>query len=145
MHDKSVYEVDYPDGTAEQLKNNKIDENILSQVDCEGRHYQVLTEVTDQKIYYSTITNTDGFIKSSNGKIHRNMMTHRWKILVECKDSSVYWVPPNELKWSKSVELAEYAMSNKIRYEPSFIWWVKETFCHQDRIIYQVKSKYWHT
>ena len=32
MHEKSLYEVEYPDGTTEQLAANITDENILSQV-----------------------------------------------------------------------------------------------------------------
>ena len=50
IQEKSVYEVEYPDGTTQQPTANKIAENILSQVDYNGRHYQVLTRVTD-KIY----------------------------------------------------------------------------------------------
>ena len=33
MYDKSLYEVEYPDGTTEQLAANIIDENVISQVD----------------------------------------------------------------------------------------------------------------
>ena len=60
IHDKSLYEVGYPDGTAEQLLANIIAQNILSQVDSEGHHYQVLTEVTDQKKDDSAIAKVDG-------------------------------------------------------------------------------------
>ena len=51
MHDKLVYEFYYPDDTIEQLTNNIISENMPSQVDSEGHHYQVLTEVTYHKRY----------------------------------------------------------------------------------------------
>ena len=43
MHDKYLYEVEYPDGTIEQLAANIIAGNILSQVESEGHHYQVMT------------------------------------------------------------------------------------------------------
>ena len=43
MHDKYLYEVEYPDVTTEQLAANIIAENMMSQVDSEGHHYQVLT------------------------------------------------------------------------------------------------------
>ena len=49
MHDKSLYEVEYPDGTKEQLSANILAGNMMSQVDSEGHHYQVLAEVTDHK------------------------------------------------------------------------------------------------
>ena len=70
MHDKSVYEFDYTDRTREQLKSNIIAENMLSQVECEDNHYQMLTEVTDINRYDSNITNVDGFIKYSHGNLH---------------------------------------------------------------------------
>ena len=63
MHDKSLYEVEYPDGTTEQLAANIITENMLSQVDSGGHHYQVLTEVTDHKKDDSAIAKVDGFMK----------------------------------------------------------------------------------
>ena len=75
MHDKSLYEVDYPDGTTEQLAANIIAENMLSQVDSEGHHYKLLAEVTDHKKDDSGIANVDGFIKSSSGNLHQKRTT----------------------------------------------------------------------
>ena len=46
MHDKSVYEVDCSDSTMDQLTANIIYENMLSQVDPEEHHCQVLTKMT---------------------------------------------------------------------------------------------------
>ena len=89
MHDKSLYGVEYPDGTTGQLASNIIAENMMSQVDSEGHHYQVLTEVTDHKKDDSAIAKVDGFIKSISGKIYRNRTTCGWKILVEWKDCLV--------------------------------------------------------
>ena len=82
MHDKSLYEVEYPDGTTEQLLDNIIAEHFLSRVDSEGHHYQVLTELTDHKKGGSDISKVDGFIKSSSGDLHRKRKTRGWKILV---------------------------------------------------------------
>ena len=63
MQDKSSYEFEYPDGTTEKLSANIIAEIMMSQVDSEGHHYKVLTEVNDNKKDYSAIANVDGFIK----------------------------------------------------------------------------------
>ena len=63
MHKNSLYEVEYPDGTTEQLAANIIAENMISQVDSEGNHCQILTEVTDHKKDDSAISKVDGFIK----------------------------------------------------------------------------------
>ena len=112
MHDKSLYEVEYPDGTTEQLAANIIAENMLSQVDSEGHHYQVLTEVTDHKKDDSAISKVDGFIKSSSGNLHRKRTTCGQKLLVEWKDGLVDWVPLKDLKQFNPVELSEYAVVN---------------------------------
>ena len=79
IHDKYVYEVDYPDGTTEQLRAKIIAKNVLSQVDSEVHHYQVLTEVTYQKRYDSAITKVNDFTKSINGNLHRSRKNHGWK------------------------------------------------------------------
>ena len=86
MHDKYLYEVEYTDGTTEQLEANIIAENMLSQVDYEGHHYQLFTEVTDHKKDDSAIAKVDGFINYSSGNLHQNRKTRGWKILLEWKD-----------------------------------------------------------
>ena len=93
MHDKSLYKVEYPDGMTEQLAANIITENMMSQVDSEVHHYQVLTELTDHKKDDSAIAKVDGFIKSNSGNLHRMRTTHGWKLLVGWSDGSVDWVP----------------------------------------------------
>ena len=55
-----LYKVEYPDGTTDQLADNIIAENMMSQVDSEGHHYQVLTEVTDQKKDHVAIAKVGG-------------------------------------------------------------------------------------
>ena len=126
MHYKYLYEVEHPEGTTEKLADNIIAENMMSQVDSEGHHYKVLTEVTDNKKNDSSISNVDCFINSSSGNIHRKRTTLVWKLLVEFKEVSVDWVPLKDLKHSNPVELDQYAAANEMSYEPAFNWWVKE-------------------
>ena len=68
MNHKSLYEVECTDRPTAQLEDNIISENMLSQVNSEGNHYQVLTEVTYHKKDNSAISKVYGFIKSSSGK-----------------------------------------------------------------------------
>ena len=51
----------------------------------------------------------------------------------------------NELKASNPIELAEYAVANRIVEEPAFAWWVSDVLKRRNRIISKVKSKYWKT
>ena len=49
-----------------------------------------------------------------------------------------------DLKYSKEsspIELAEYAVTNKIDDEPYFAWWVHYVFKTLDRIIAKAKNK----
>ena len=48
---------------------------MISRVDYEGHHYQVLTEVNDHKKDDNAIAKLDGFIKSSSANIHRKRKT----------------------------------------------------------------------
>ena len=65
----------------EQLIATILTENILSQVDSKGHHYQLLTEITDHKRDDRAITKVYGFIKSSNGIIHWKRMTRYCKTI----------------------------------------------------------------
>ena len=89
-----------------------IAENMLSQIDFKGHHYQVMTELADNKKDDSDIVNVDDYLKSSSGNLHQKRTTRGWKILVEWKDGSVDWVPLKDRKRSNPVELAEYSMEN---------------------------------
>jgi hypothetical protein len=44
----------------------------------------------------------------------QQMTTKGWKLLVEWKDSMTDWLPLKDLKESYLVEVAEYAVVNKI-------------------------------
>jgi hypothetical protein len=46
------------------------------------------------------------------------------------------------LKESNPVEVAEYAVANKIAEEAAFSWWVKNTLRKREQILAKVKSRY---
>jgi hypothetical protein len=48
-----------------------------------------------------------------------------------------------DLKESNPIEVAEYAVANRIDQEPAFKWWVPHTLQKRNRIISKVKSWYW--
>ena len=107
MHDNSVYKVQYIDVTTEKLTANIISEIMLSQVDSEGHHYQVLTEVIDKNKDASSITKVDGFIKARNGNLHKKKTTRVWKLLVVQKGGSVDCFPLKGIQKFNSVRLDE--------------------------------------
>ena len=75
IHDKYLYEVEYPDGTMKQLAVNIIAENMLSQVDSEGHHYQVFTDMNDHKKDDSSIDKVGGSINYGIVNVHRKRTT----------------------------------------------------------------------
>ena len=48
-----------------------------------------------------------------------------------------------DVKESYPVQLAEFAISNRIAEEPAFAWWVPFVMKKRNRILAKVKSKYW--
>jgi hypothetical protein len=47
------------------------------------------------------------------------------------KDKSTSWVKLKDLKASNPIELAEYAVVNRIAEEPAFKWWVSTAKCRE--------------
>ena len=50
-----------------------------------------------------------------------------------------------DLKESIPIEVADYAVANRIVEEPAFKWWVTHMIRKRNRIISKVKSRYWQT
>ena len=103
---------------------------MLSQVEYEVQHYQLLNELNGHKRDDSVITTVNGFIKSINGNLHQKRTTRGWKLLVEWRDGSVNRVLLKDLKQSILVELYEYTVANEISDETAFKLWVEETLRH---------------
>lgn len=141
--DSREYEVQFPDGSVDILTANKISESILTQVDSEGRSYSVLKEITDHRKDGTALSIDDGFIESHKGRKSRRITTKGWELLVCWADGSTSWIPLKDIKNSNPVEVAEYAVANKIVSEPAFAWWVPAVLKKRDRIIAKVKSRYW--
>ena len=142
--DSSLYEVEYIDGTVEIMPANLIAENLLAQVDEEGHRQMLMEEIIDHRKTSDAIEKINGFMvnKSSNTK-RRVMTTKGWHICVQWKDGSTSWVTLKDLKNAYPIELANYAIENKIDDEPAFAWWVPYTKRKVKQIMSKIKSKYW--
>lgn len=140
--DTREYIVEFEDGAQQAYAANLIAENLYANVDEEGRHFSVLQEIIDHRRRPSAVPSSDGVIRTATGERPRRT-TRGWDLLVEWKDGSSTWVPLKDIKESNPVDVAEYAVGNKIDQEPAFAWWVPFTLRKRDRIIKKVKSKYW--
>lgn len=74
------------------------------------------------------------------GKPSKKRTTTGWELEVEWRDGSSSWLSLKELKNSNSVEMAQYAVDNRIDQEPAFDWWVKDVLKRKVRLIKMSQS-----
>ncbi len=143
--DTREYEVQLEDGTYDKYFANTIAENLWSQCDDEGREHLAFGEIIEHRKNARAVHIADGFDISSNGSRKPKKTTVGWELLIEFKDGSTKWVTLKDVKDSNPVELAEYAVANKLQEEPAFKWWVNFVLKKRHRVINKLKQKYWRT
>jgi len=109
---------------------------MYAQVDDEGNMFQLLQEIMDHKKDGTAIDVSNSTITSRNGNVKAKITTQGWWLLVMWKDQSTSWVKLKDLKASNPVELAEYAVANRLTEELAFKWWVSETLRKRNRSYY---------
>ena len=143
--DTREYECTMEDGSVYRYSANVIADNIYSQCDDEGRRHAVLQEIIEHKKDGTAVDITRGYTTTRRGRKIPKTTTKGWKLLCQWRDGSSDWVDLKHLKDSNPIQLAEYAVANRIQEEPAFKWWVSETLRTRNRIIAKVKSRYWKT
>ncbi len=143
--DHSEYLVEFSDGTTKELTANIIAESMFSQVDDEGHHFQLFSEISEHRRLDSAMNKSDGYYSNGKGTPIPKKTTRGWEFLVHWKDGSSTWVPLKDLKVSNPLELADYAKAQNIEDEPAFKWWAPYVHRKRNRTINKVKSKYWRT
>ena len=76
----SKYEVEYLDGYIEEMTNNQISENMLSQIDSQGYHFFLLKKINNHCKYASAINMDDGFLTSKSVNVQENKTTRGWNL-----------------------------------------------------------------
>jgi hypothetical protein len=136
--DTREYEVEFPDCSIDTFTANIIAESMYSQVDNDGHHTLLVKEIVDHSKDGSEVRPDDGFVR---GTLQQRWTTKGWKLLVDWKNGSSNWVPLKDLKESNPIELAEYAVANKLVSEPAFAWWVPVVLRQRDQNIMKIKSR----
>ena len=145
LMDTRAYDCELGDGTVYRYSANVIAENIFAQCDDEGRRQAVLQEITDHRKDATAIHITNGYTTTKRGRKIPKTTTKGWQLLCQWRDGTSDWVALKHLKDSNPIQLAEYAVANRIQEEPAFKWWVSHTLRTRNRIIAKVKSRYWKT
>jgi hypothetical protein len=141
--DTREYSVEFLDGHKESLSANLIAQHLFSQIDEEGNRHVLLDDIIDHRKTDSAVDKQDAFVIMSNGVKRRKETTQGWQILCQWKDGSTNWVALKDTKQSYPIQLAEYAIANRIDDEPAFAWWVSSVMRKREQILAKVKSKYW--
>ncbi|MGH7954979.1 MAG: hypothetical protein ACREOZ_03375 [Gloeomargaritales cyanobacterium] len=140
--DTRIYNVEFPDGHVQEFAANVIAESLYSQVDDEGNQYMIMQEIIDHEKDKTAVDKDDMWIRSANGTKRKRTTTKGWALTILWKDGSTTKEPLRNLKESNPVEVAEYAVANKIADEPVFAWWVNDVLRRRDRIISKIRSRY---
>jgi hypothetical protein len=121
LFDTREYEIKFMDGTREKYQANVIAENMFAQLDTEGNQFLLLQEITDHRSDNSAIPVSEGMTDGTNGQPKPKITMRGWSLLVQWKDGSISWEKLKDLKASNPVEVAEYAVANRLLIEePAF-------------------------
>ena len=100
------------------MTNNQISKIMLSQIDSQGNQFLLLKETNNHYKYAAAINRVDSFLMRKLGNMYAKKTTRGWNLQVEWKGGSSKWVPLVDLKNPNLLEIAEYAVSNKLQEEP---------------------------
>ena len=143
LRDHSRYEIEFPDGSVDEVEANIIAESMVSECDPEGRQYRLFKEISDHRKDDTALSVAERLYVTRAGNPVSKKTTRGWHILVKWRDGSMSWHRLADIKESYPVQLAEYAVANGIGHEPAFKWWVEKTLKRKERMINKIKSKYW--
>ena len=124
--DSRVFVVEFPDGEQKDIGYNILAEHLHSQMDNEGNVYKLFWGIIGHRKKAGAVDKADQYRQVGNKQVKKKTLAG-WDIEVEWVDGSSSWFPLKEVKNSNSVELAEYAMHNRLNLEPAFDWWVRDT------------------
>jgi hypothetical protein len=117
---------------------NIIAESLYSEVDQDGRKFQLIDEIIDHSKDALAVSRNNMYADKDGSNWHLRRTTKGWKLLIQWKDGMSTWERLANLKESNPVQVAEYAVANKLAEEPAFIWWIKDVLQRRNWIISKV-------
>lgn len=131
------YLAEFPDGLISEYAANIIAESIYNQVNDEGYENTLFHSIISHEYEppFTDIMQDENFNSKSKS-------TQGWKICLQWKDGSSSWHPMIDVKNLFPVQLADYALFNKLQDKVGFSWWVKHTLKKRERIISSIHTRY---
>jgi hypothetical protein len=139
--DTITYNVEFPDVRSEEYTANGIAENMYAQCGEEGNQFLMLHDYVGHKTDGHAVDSADIYIKGGSKKQIRKTM-RGWHLCVEWKDGTTSWERLADLKESSPVEVAEYATTKNLHYEPEFYWGVPHVLKKRNIIIAAATKRY---
>ena len=102
------------------LADNLIAENIFAQVDEEGNRPVLFDKILDVRKDGTQVLQQDTFVTTTSGTQRRVIRTKGWEVNLKWKDGSTTWNKLKDIKDSYPVQLAEYAVENRVSEELAF-------------------------
>ena len=93
-----IYEVEFLDGQIKEYADNVVSRNMYSQVDAEGRKFQILDSIIDHAVDPTALQMKDKYVVTINGTRSLIQTTQGWKLLVLWIYGREEWIPFKLLK-----------------------------------------------
>ena len=137
----AIYNVESPDGTIHEYSANVIAENLFSSVDDDGYNFDYLYEIIGHRKDDTAVTKENGFVETKSGTKRRVITTKGWQLNVQWENGEQSWIPLKDIKESNPIEIAEYAINNKIHSEPAFAWWINHALKKRQAFLKKASRK----
>ncbi len=113
---------------------------MYAQCDPDRNQYVLLDSIIDHRWLDSAIRPSDQKVVQPDGRTYLKLSTVGWQVCCQWKDGSTSWESLADLKECHPIEIAEYAVTKGLVYEPAFNWWVPHVLKKCDQIISQVRK-----
>jgi hypothetical protein len=133
--DSRQFIIEFPDGEQQDIAYNMLAEHLFSQVDEEGNQYRMFKAIIGHRRKKDAVDKADQYTVHKNGKQVKKKTLRGWDMELEWMDGSTSFLPLKTVKETNMVEVAEYAVANRIDDEPTFDWWVKDCLKQKKRLI----------
>jgi len=114
---------------------------MYSQCNSEGNQYPLLDTFVDYRRSDKALTMEQQCTTDASGQVRRIKTCTGWQICCQWHDRSTSWQEVSLLCNSHRVEVAEYAIAQKIDKEPTLNWWIPHVMKKREAIIKAVKSR----
>ena len=108
----------------------------------ENKHV-LFQEIVDHKYDGKEVKKQNAFSTTRTGTNHRRYTTKGVGVLFQWKDGRTTYETLKDMKNSYPVQMAEYAVHQRIAGRQYFAWWIQHVLEKHNHIIGYLKSKYW--